>query len=55
MRIRVIDGAVEVLVNDLLQNRASGGPKVPGGIVLRRESALPPGGIEFRNIMLEKL
>ncbi|MCP4847304.1 MAG: DUF1080 domain-containing protein [Verrucomicrobiaceae bacterium] len=55
LKIRVIDGAVEVFVNGLLQNRARGGPKAPGGIVLRREIALRSAGIEFRNIILEKL
>ena len=54
MRIRVIDGAVEVHVNELLQNRVNGGPKTPRGIVLRRES-VPPGRLEFRNMFLEKL
>ena len=60
MRIRVIDGAMEVHVNGLLQNRASGGPKTPRGIVLRRErghlrGGVPPGRVEFRNMFLEKL
>ena len=59
MRIRVIDGAVEVHVNELLQNRVNGGPKTPRGIVLRRErghlrGVAPPGRVEFRNMFLEK-
>jgi hypothetical protein len=51
LQIRVIDGAVEVKVNGLLQNRARGGPKTPGGIVLREEGSR----VEFRNIIVEKL
>lgn len=51
LQIRVIDGAVEVKVNSLLQNRARGGPKTPGGIVLRQEGSR----VEFRNVIVEKL
>jgi hypothetical protein len=51
LQVRVIDGAVEVKVNDLLQNRARGGPKTPGGIVLREEG----NRVEFRSIIVESL
>ena len=50
MQVRVSDGSVEIIVNDLLQNRASGGPKTPTGIVFRNEGSR----VEFRNVALER-
>jgi hypothetical protein len=49
MQVRVSDGAVEIIVNDLLQNRASGGPKTSTGIVFRNEGSR----VEFRNMAVE--
>ena len=51
MRLRVVDGAVEVSINDVVQNRALKGPKRPSSIVLRNETSR----VEFRNIVLKKL
>ena len=51
MRLRVVDGAVEVSINDVVQNRALKGPKRPSSIVLRNEKSRA----EFRNMILKKL
>ncbi len=51
LKVRAVRGSVEIWVNDLLQNTATGGPEEPRGIVFRNEG----DRVEFRGIRLKKL
>lgn len=48
MELKVVDGSLEVKINDLLQNRALDGPIDPANILLRSEGSR----IEFRKMRL---